>query len=94
MRMKLAEIFLCHTFFWRETPLFKTRKHSFHKKDTIFNTYGKILFSVGGESSGLGQKLPHPKVDRALVLLVVGSEPGSTDIAPNAPSTGPFNPAS
>ena len=94
MCMKLAEIFLYHAFFRRETSLFKTRKHSFHKKDTILTLLPKLFFSGGEKAQVFGQKLPHPKVDRVLVLPVVGSEPGSTDMAPNVPSTGPFNPAS
>ena len=80
--------------FWRETSLCKRRKHSFHKKDTILTLLPKLVFQWGEKAQVFGQKFPRPKVDRVLVSLVVGSEPGSRDRAPNAPSTGPFNPAS
>ena len=70
--MKLAEIFLYHTLFRRETSLFQTRKHSFCKKDIIFNTFAKSFFSGGGGGGGeaqvFGRKLPHPKVNRVLAL--------------------------
>ena len=80
--------------FSEENIPFQKWKHSFHKKDTIFNTFAKLFFSWGEEAQIFGWKLPHPKEDRVLVLLVVRFELGGTDIAPDAPSTRPFNPAS
>ena len=47
-------------------------KHSFHKRDTIFNLFANISFFLGGGEGGLRS------MERVLFFPVVGFEPGST----------------
>ena len=77
-------------FFGGKHPFFK-RENTLFIRNTKFLTLLRNSFHWGDEAQVFGWKLPHPKVDRVLVLPVVGFEPGSTDIAPSVPSTGPFS---
>ena len=88
-------LFFCTTPIFRgKHPFFKQENTLVITKTPFFKLLPKFFFQWGEEAQVFGQKLPHPKVDRVLVLPVVGFKPGITDIAPKAPSTGPFNSAS
>ena len=76
--------------FWGKRLFFKRENTLFIKRTPFFNTFANY-FHWREEPEIFAWKLPHPKVDRVLVLLVVNFE---LDLAPNAPPTGPFNPTS
>ena len=82
-----------HPFFKAEEPIF-TIEHSFNKRDTIFQSFANFSFLGRGEGGGgvqvFGEKLPRSKVDKDLVLSVVGFESGNTEPFNHA-SAGPEN---